>query len=191
MSHHKTPWDILRHHETFGEKRPWDPARIWTWVFWMPVRCTYQLSHWSFGIGGYIHWHSSILRLNLVVLALLCMVSAEVTKYRGTSFWDIMSHHRTPWLILRPHEPFWDIMSHFETSWDILRHNETYWDTMNHHETFWDIMSHHRTPWVITMRHFVTPWDILRHHEPPWDTMRHFETSWAIIGHHEYILGMY
>ena len=49
----------------------WDPARIWTWVFWMPVRWSYQLTHWSSGIEAedrwyvYIHRHSSILRLDL------------------------------------------------------------------------------------------------------------------------------
>ena len=52
------------------KKRHWDPARIWTWVFWMPVRCSYQLSHWSSGIGAedgwYIHRHRSILRLDLI-----------------------------------------------------------------------------------------------------------------------------
>ena len=34
------------------KKRHWDPAKIWTWVFRMPVRGSYQLSHWSSGIGA-------------------------------------------------------------------------------------------------------------------------------------------
>ena len=28
----------------FGERRHWDPARIQTWVLWIPVRCSYQLA---------------------------------------------------------------------------------------------------------------------------------------------------
>ena len=45
---------------TMAKKRHWDPARIWTWVFWMPVRCSYQLSHWSSGIGAEDRWYISI-----------------------------------------------------------------------------------------------------------------------------------
>ena len=43
-----------------GEKRQWDPARIRTWVFWILVRCSYQLSHWSSGIGAEDRWYLSI-----------------------------------------------------------------------------------------------------------------------------------
>ena len=43
-----------------GEKRHWDPARIRTWVFWILVRCSYQLSHWSSGIGAEDRWCLSI-----------------------------------------------------------------------------------------------------------------------------------
>ena len=30
----------------------WDPASIQTCLFWIPVRCSYQLSHWSSGIAA-------------------------------------------------------------------------------------------------------------------------------------------
>ena len=30
-----------------GKKRHWDPARIQTGVFWIPVRYSYQLRHWN------------------------------------------------------------------------------------------------------------------------------------------------
>ena len=43
-----------------GEKRHWDPARIRTWVLWILVRCSYQLSHWSSGIGADDRWYLSI-----------------------------------------------------------------------------------------------------------------------------------
>ena len=42
-----------------GEK-DWDPARIWIWVFWMPVKCFYQLSHWISGIWAEDGWYISI-----------------------------------------------------------------------------------------------------------------------------------
>ena len=50
----------------------WEPEKIWTCVFWMPVRCSYK--NWATGalvleqrIDGNIHRHSSILRLDLFV----------------------------------------------------------------------------------------------------------------------------
>ena len=50
----------------------WEPEKIWTCVFWMPVRCSYK--NWATGalvleqrIDGNIHRHSSILRLDLLV----------------------------------------------------------------------------------------------------------------------------
>ena len=44
-----------------GKKRHWDPARIQTWVLWIPVRCSYQLSHWNSSIGAARgRWHLSI-----------------------------------------------------------------------------------------------------------------------------------
>ena len=47
---------MIKCERCFGsEKRHWDPAGIWTWVFWMPVRCSYQLSHWS----SACHWSRS------------------------------------------------------------------------------------------------------------------------------------
>ena len=50
----------------------------------MPVRCSYQLSHWSSGIGTEDRWYISIDTAKFsgwifLVQALLCMVSAEAT----------------------------------------------------------------------------------------------------------------
>ena len=45
---------------TLVEGRHWDPARIWTWVFWTLVRGSYQLNHWSSGIGAKDRWYLTI-----------------------------------------------------------------------------------------------------------------------------------
>ena len=58
-----------------SEKRHWDPARIWTWVFWILVRCSCQLSHWSSGIGAEDRWYLSIDTFRIsgwISQALLC-----------------------------------------------------------------------------------------------------------------------
>ena len=43
-----------------------DQASTWDWIFWMPVKCSYQLSHWSSGIGAGVvctFWGDSILSI--------------------------------------------------------------------------------------------------------------------------------
>ena len=72
--------DLLFAEINNGEKRHCDPATIQTWVFWALVRCSYQLSHWSSGIGvedrsHFIHRHSLTHGLKL---GWLCMVSTVV-----------------------------------------------------------------------------------------------------------------
>ena len=67
----------------FGKRRHWDPARIQTWVLWIPVRCSYQLSHWSSGIRAEDRWHLSIDTIwfsGWIPLRLgeLCRISTEV-----------------------------------------------------------------------------------------------------------------
>ena len=44
------------------KKRHWDPARIWTWVFWMLVRCSYQLHISALGIGKTLNCMAFLLK---------------------------------------------------------------------------------------------------------------------------------
>ena len=44
-----------------------DPAKTQSWTLWLPVRCSY---HWNIGAEDYIYSHSSIVRLDQMLLSL-------------------------------------------------------------------------------------------------------------------------
>ena len=67
-----------------AKRRHWDPARIRTWVFWMLVRCSYQLSHWSSGIGAEDRWCLSMVTLKPHVL-LTNYARSQVSRIHKTT----------------------------------------------------------------------------------------------------------